>query len=155
VGYVGRFLAKPDSPCLYLADNNGPDGCAIFVRRAQFQILAEHRRVLEVWRAPSNQVVLCLRLRERTHSAGGCDLLVATTHLKARGGAHMAAFRKEQGHDLESFFIELLKQEGKAEEGGATCRLLLTGDFNAEPEEPVIRRLTDQQSPLGLTSAYR
>jgi hypothetical protein len=57
VGYSGRFRGKPDSPCLYLPGNNGPDGCAIFVRRARFQILSEHSRVLEVWRVPSNQVL--------------------------------------------------------------------------------------------------
>ncbi len=58
VGYSGRFRGKPDSPCLYLPGNNGPDGCATFVRRARFQILSEHSRVLEVWRVPSNQVLL-------------------------------------------------------------------------------------------------
>ncbi len=30
LGYRGLFLPKPDSPCLYLEDNSGPDGCAIF-----------------------------------------------------------------------------------------------------------------------------
>jgi hypothetical protein len=59
VGYSGSFRGKPDSPCLYLPGNNGPDGCAIFVRRARFQILSEHSRVLEVWRVPSNQVKSC------------------------------------------------------------------------------------------------
>jgi hypothetical protein len=62
VGYSGRFRGKPDSPCLYLPGNNGPDGCAIFVRRARFQILSEHSRVLEVWRVPSNQVKSCAQI---------------------------------------------------------------------------------------------
>ena len=26
VGYSGRFLAKPDSPCIYMEGNTGPDG---------------------------------------------------------------------------------------------------------------------------------
>ena len=36
LGYLGRFVAKPDSPCLYVANNNGPDGCAIFYRADTF-----------------------------------------------------------------------------------------------------------------------
>ena len=41
-------MPKPDSPCIYLADNNGPDGCAVFVRDDKFEILEQHQRVLEV-----------------------------------------------------------------------------------------------------------
>ena len=26
LGYVGHFTPKPDSPCLYLSNNSGPDG---------------------------------------------------------------------------------------------------------------------------------
>jgi nocturnin len=33
LGYIGHFLPKPDSPCLYLDDNSGPDGCAIFYKQ--------------------------------------------------------------------------------------------------------------------------
>ena len=36
LGYRGMFVAKPDSPCLYVANNNGPDGCAIFYRADKF-----------------------------------------------------------------------------------------------------------------------
>ena len=36
LGYRGSFVAKPDSPCLYVANNNGPDGCAIFYREDKF-----------------------------------------------------------------------------------------------------------------------
>ena len=36
LGYQGRFVAKPDSPCLYVEDNNGPDGCALFYRTEKF-----------------------------------------------------------------------------------------------------------------------
>ena len=27
-----RFVPKPDSPCIYMEGNTGPDGCAIFYR---------------------------------------------------------------------------------------------------------------------------
>ena len=55
-GYAGMFTAKPDSPCLYLEGNNGPDGCAIFYRESQFRLLGRAERVIPVWGVPSNQV---------------------------------------------------------------------------------------------------
>ena len=39
VGYCGHFSPKPDSPCLYLPHNNGPDGCAIFYRKDKFSLV--------------------------------------------------------------------------------------------------------------------
>ena len=36
LGYKGQFVPKPDSPCLYVEDNNGPDGCALFYRADKF-----------------------------------------------------------------------------------------------------------------------
>jgi nocturnin len=55
-GYSGIFFPKPDSPCLYIKGNNGPDGCAIFFREDKFEVLKTVTRVLEVWRVQSNQV---------------------------------------------------------------------------------------------------
>jgi nocturnin len=55
-GYRGMFFPKPDSPCLYIKGNNGPDGCAIFFREDKFELLTTATRVLEVWRVQSNQV---------------------------------------------------------------------------------------------------
>lgn len=55
-GYAGVFFPKPDSPCLYLPGNNGPDGCAIFYRSDKFDFLKMETRILEVWRVQSNQV---------------------------------------------------------------------------------------------------
>ncbi len=56
LGYVGHFTPKPDSPCLYLANNSGPDGCAIFYKKDKFDLVKLDSRVLEVWRVQSNQV---------------------------------------------------------------------------------------------------
>ena len=56
LGYVGHFLPKPDSPCLYLADNSGPDGCAIFYKQDKFDMLNIDKRIVEVWRVQTNQV---------------------------------------------------------------------------------------------------
>jgi len=140
VGYSGRFLPKPDSPCIYLTDNNGPDGCAIFVRDSKFEVLSEARRILEVWRVQSNQVVLCMNLKEKE---SGKELCVATTHLKARKGALLSTLRNEQGKDMLDWLA--LKAAGRA--------LVLCGDFNADPSEPVYTSVTNHAA-LQLSSAY-
>ena len=50
LGYEGHFKAKPDSPCIYLPANSGPDGCALFFRRDQWEVVGEvHSKVLEVF----------------------------------------------------------------------------------------------------------
>jgi len=141
IGYTGRFVPKPDSPCIYLAENNGPDGCAVFVRDDKFDILDQQQRILEVWRVQSNQVVLALNLR---HRSSGTELTVATTHLKARQGALLSTLRNEQGKDLLNWLSET----------AADRPLLLSGDFNADPSEPVYSSMTSHPT-LPLDSAYR
>ena len=50
LGYEGHFKAKPDSPCIYLPANSGPDGCALFFKRDQWEVVGEvHSKVLEVF----------------------------------------------------------------------------------------------------------
>lgn len=63
VGYTGVFYPKPDSPCLYIPGNNGPDGCALFVNTRIFDILETKTRCLEVWGCQTNQVIILCKLR--------------------------------------------------------------------------------------------
>ena len=44
IGYSGKFIPKPDSPCIYLQGNNGPDGCAIFVKVRITDLLSRHTK---------------------------------------------------------------------------------------------------------------
>ncbi|XP_050301160.1 nocturnin isoform X2 [Anthonomus grandis grandis] len=138
-GYMGMFFPKPDSPCFYIHDNNGPDGCAIFYRSDKFDLLKADTRILEMWTIQSNQVALLMTLKLKET---GEEICVATTHLKAKHSALLATLRNEQGKDL----LEFLKQscEGRP--------LILCGDFNAEPVEPVYN--TVLQSKLNFASAY-
>lgn len=140
VGYTGRFMPKPDSPCIYLEDNNGPDGCAIFFKSDQFELLSEAKRILEVWKVQSNQVVLCLNLQEKST---GKQITVATTHLKARQGKLLSTLRNEQGKDMLDWLHD--QSEGRP--------LLLSGDFNADPTEPVYQTVVSHR--LGMESAYK
>jgi len=137
LGYEGHFKAKPDSPCIYLPANSGPDGCALFFRRDQWEVVGEvHSKVLEVWHVQSNQVALALNLR---HKSSKSEVCVATTHLKARSGALLATLRNEQGKDLLAW-LSTVKQHRP---------LILTGDFNADPTEAVVRTIKEE-----LVSAY-
>uniref|UniRef100_A0A8D8Y586 Nocturnin n=1 Tax=Cacopsylla melanoneura TaxID=428564 RepID=A0A8D8Y586_9HEMI len=56
-GYSGTFFPKPDSPCVYIQGNNGPDGCAIFYKTDKYDIIGLETKILEVWRVTSNQVI--------------------------------------------------------------------------------------------------
>jgi len=139
-GYSGLFFPKPDSPCIYIKDNNGPDGCAIFYLNKKFELIRKESRILEVWRVQSNQVALLSILRDKM---SGQEFCVATTHLKARRGALLAALRNEQGKDLLDFV-----------NGHCGDRpVILCGDFNAEPTEPIYSTVLTHDN-LRLGSAY-
>ncbi|XP_073974101.1 NADP/NADPH phosphatase nocturnin isoform X2 [Rhodnius prolixus] len=139
-GYIGMFFPKPDSPCMYIKDNNGPDGCAIFFRSNRFELVKCETRVLEVWRVQSNQVAVLAILRDLVT---GSEFCVATTHLKARNGALLAALRNEQGKDLLDFVTSHCGDRP----------VIVCGDFNAEPAEPVYSTVTTHPA-LRLASAY-
>jgi len=140
IGFSGRFVAKPDSPCIYLESNNGPDGCAIFYKTEKFELLSEANKILEVWKVESNQVVMSLNLRQRM---SGKEICVATTHLKARSGALLSTLRNEQGKDILDW-LETIR---------ADRPVILSGDFNAEPSEPVFKSLRENER-TPLESAY-
>jgi len=140
IGYTGKFIPKPDSPCIYLQGNNGPDGCAIFVKDSKFKIVSESHRILEVWRVQSNQVAVCLELLDLETNK---ELVVATTHLKARQGALLSTLRNEQGKDL----LDWLHTTAKGRP------ILLSGDFNAPETEPIYDSVCEHD--IGLSSTYR
>ncbi|XP_050542104.1 nocturnin isoform X3 [Daktulosphaira vitifoliae] len=139
--YSGVFVPKPDSPCVYIKDNNGPDGCAIFYKNNKFDLLEKHEKILQVWTVHSNQVSLLLILKDK---CSGNELCVSTTHLKARKGALLSTLRNEQGKDLLEFI-----SSHTGERPTVIC-----GDFNAEPIEPVYNTMCSYPS-LPLDSAYK
>ncbi|GBL82558.1 Nocturnin [Araneus ventricosus] len=141
LGFRGVFFPKPDSPCFYIAENNGPDGCAIFINEAKFDLLDTKTRSLEVWGYQSNQVAILCKLRRKNDNN---IFWVATTHLKARQGHLLATMRREQGKDLMDFI--------KSYSGNSP--VIVTGDFNANPCEPLYHALTKDDT-FPLDSAYR
>lgn len=140
--YEGYFVAKPDSPCLYIEENNGPDGCAIFFKRDKFQLNNYAARILQVWRVQSNQVAIAVNLIIKETNQ---ELCVCTTHLKARHGTLLSKLRDEQGRDLLRFIKSVAGDRP----------ILLSGDFNAEPNEPVYSTiLRSDLVNFGFGSAY-
>ncbi|KAF2892734.1 hypothetical protein ILUMI_13440 [Ignelater luminosus] len=139
-GYSGMFFPKPDSPCFYIEGNNGPDGCAIFYRKNKFELVKTENKILEIWRVQSNQVALLavLRIRET-----GQEICITTTHLKARQGALLSTLRNEQGKDLLQFISNHCDNRP----------IILCGDFNAEPTEPVYSTILSNQL-FAFSSAY-
>lgn len=137
-GYEGMFFPKPDSPCFYIEGNNGPDGCAIFYRKNKFDLVKNENKILEIWRVQSNQVAVMavLRIRET-----GQEVCVVTTHLKARQGALLSTLRNEQGKDLLQFVMNNCDNKP----------IVLCGDFNAEPTEPVYETILNSRN---FSSAY-
>jgi len=141
IGYQGRFLAKPDSACVYQDNNTGPDGCAIFYQDSVFSCTQVRTKVLEVWGAKTNQVVLMISL---THKQSRKDVCIATTHLKARRGDLLSSIRNEQGKDILQFLQEM----------NTDIPIILTGDFNDEPSDLVYETITgNERTPL--VSAYK
>ncbi|KAB7506094.1 Nocturnin [Armadillidium nasatum] len=138
-GFEGYFVPKPDSPCIYLPENNGPDGCALFYRSSRFELVELNTKILEVWKVQSNQVAIMAVLRD---IISGKEFVVLTTHLKARQGALLASLRHEQGMDLLSFLEEFRQKRPS----------IVCGDFNAEPNEPVYEVMTNSNPKL--SSAY-
>lgn len=80
-------------------------------------------------------MVLSALLRSRRT---GLEVMVATTHLKARNGALLSTLRNEQGKDLLRYLED--KARGKP--------IVCTGDFNAEPAEPVYHTMTFDPNTL-------
>lgn len=79
------------------------------------------------------------------HIATGRQIGVATTHLKAREGALLSTLRNEQGKDILEFLQTHLDRDAP---------VILSGDFNAEPSEPVYSTIRNH-GRFGLESAYR
>jgi len=140
IKYCGRFLAKPDSPCVHLDSNNGPDGCAIYFKKRKFEKIRKTSRVLKVWGARSNQVVLCMILR---HRDSGAEVCVVTTHLKAKLGDIQSSFRYEQSKDILCW-LEAIRGDRP---------VIFSGDFNGLPSEAFYTTLT-QNKTTPLVSAY-
>lgn len=143
LGYEGIFLPKEDSPCLKFADNSGPDGCAFFVDKERF-ILEESQEItlLDQEDKPTNQVALLVKLFDKKEKKGLCCVV---THLKAKPG--FKDLRAAQGKSILKSLTNFVETENP--------EVLICGDFNAEPSEPVYSVLEEGNDSYSFQSAYK
>ena len=73
----------------------------------------------------------------------GEDIYVATTHLKARQGALLSTLRNEQGKDILDFISRQIQMDQSESQSKSSPAVICTGDFNAEPTEPVYQTMTE------------
>jgi len=77
------------------------------------------------------------------HKKSGKEILVSTTHLKAKLGKLQTSFRKEQAKDIHSWL--------EAIQGNRP--IILAGDFNGVPSEPFFSTVVGKKSNP-LMSSY-
>ena len=134
-GYEGYFLPKLRSGCLQMPDNCGPDGCTIMYKVSRFDLLDKELFYLDGDSGEPNRGCVVLNLR---HKSSAKSFHVATTHLKAKEG--FQEVRLKDGNKLLQYL------EAKAEP------VIVCGDFNAPPTEPVIKAF--KESSLHLKNVY-
>ena len=148
-GYEGIFFPKCDSPCLYFEDNNGPDGCALFYRSAQFSLGKNSGLILKNQKGEdSHQVALLAEFKMKSTKPANESLsfFVAMAHLKAKTEGR--ELRAAQGKHL---IEEVSKFSGKEQP------VIIAGDFNATSEEDVYKYFSnsDAHPNLRLESSYK
>lgn len=133
-------MAKRDSPCLKFPDNSGPDGCALFYDSERFS-LVNHKDVAlkDSDGNLTSQVALVVNLFDKVQ---GRTLCCAVTHLKAK--PEFQDLRHNQGNQLLKSISESL---------GDDKAVLIFGDFNAEPTEPVCQ-LMEKNEYICMKNAY-
>lgn len=147
-GFDGFFLPKDQSPCLDYPQNNGPDGCAMFFRRSQFQLLRKKYIVLRnAEGGRSHQVALLAEFQRKGLGPFSLrSVTVAMAHFKAKSEGK--ALRAAQGKHL-------IEEASNFSSPGQP--VIVAGDFNATTEEDVYEHFTDSSShpELELESSYK
>jgi len=152
------YVPKMDSAALKVA-NAPPDGVALLVRRNMFEVL--NVDIVYYTEPPnskacvgeecllSNQNAIVCVLRDR-RVAGGV-LVVAVTHLKAKGGEENEAKRRHQVGELLDK-VAALKQHAETTHK-CRVRALILGDFNSPPSDSVYEKIRTN-SVVRLRSLY-
>ena len=166
-GFVGRFLAKTRG-------TESTDGCGVFLRKDKFTIVDEQKVEFNSFAkslaesgifaqdmvdsvlkrlSKDNVALLVLAKRSRSTSSGEDQSLVcfANTHI----------FWDPEYSDVKLWQTQMLVRElerfvgGHVRSRGVNIPVVLCGDFNSEPETPVISLLNGEQvsfrfDPLGV-----
>ncbi|XP_013402229.1 nocturnin [Lingula anatina] len=140
--YEGTFFPKPDSPCLSMEESYGPDGCAIFYNTNKLRSVSVQNFNLKMGNKSTNQVAIIQQLQycDSKNPRSAHEFYIGVTHLKSKVGWEET--RRLQGQSL----LEVLMEKA------GSSPVILCGDFNAVPEEPVYSVFKNSQ--MGFDSAY-
>ncbi|CAM6103382.1 unnamed protein product [Calypogeia fissa] len=130
-GYQGIFKPKIFSPAVKYGCP--PDGCAVFFRASRLQISAADGAQIE------RGIICCLK-----DLLSNEELVLATTHLKAKSGKENEAIRLRQVQELVQGLVIRTKD--------GTLPSVICGDFNSNPFS-VVYKLVHECS-LRLQSVY-
>ncbi|GMH39273.1 hypothetical protein BSKO_07171 [Bryopsis sp. KO-2023] len=160
-GYDSFFLPKNQSPATRYGKQK--DGSALFYKSDRFSLVDEPlgRPYLHNGKMMS-QGVAALRLKDKE---SGRDVLVATTHLKAKNGEGNEDTRTKQVSQMATWIGDMIavhddaKSNGASEPGRSNSSspppdpaIIICGDFNDVPESPPCIQLSE--SPLGMASLW-
>ncbi|XP_068701978.1 nocturnin-like [Montipora foliosa] len=140
LGYEGLFAPKRDSPCLKFPNNSGPDGCALFYDFDRFSVVNHTDIALKDSDGNlTSQVALIVNLLDKVQ---GRTLCCGVTHFKAK--EEYRDLRFSQGNEVLKCIFESL---------GDDKTVLICGDFNAEPSEPVCQ-LMEENHCVCMKNSY-
>ena len=145
------YLAKLESPCVELG--GPPDGCALFYRRSRFQLrgMKSHFYTSNVPGSLETDVNAGLSSQNAIFAClydvlEAKQLVVVTTHLKARYGTEIEITRNYQ-------VLELLKElEEFRCKYGTVHPVIVCGDFNGNSSEELYTSML--KSSLNFSSVY-
>jgi len=136
-GYAGIWVPKSDSPCLQFQPNMGPDGNALFYSKTKFTLSKTYHHILTLKNGvKTNSTVLVAELE---HIKTKELISVLVTHLKAKETKENQEIRSQQASHILQIIPTL-----------PTDKIILVGDFNASPEEPIYQLIQE----AGFVSAY-
>lgn len=176
-GFKGLFVEKRDSPCLEFSPNNGPDGCALFYRSSKLTLLKKKELVLDREDGTkSNQVAMMVQLQLSPDSEGALkdgDVNIPSKEKSSKKSQSEEPAAVSISADQSTPAVCVAVTHLKAKQEGSELRLaqgkhLLTeinsfaenhpiivcGDFNAPPDEPVCELFKGSDSPPKLSSSY-
>ena len=156
--YCGIYQPKPHSPCVRLGWYS--DGVALLWKTEKFKVIDKHtdadgdkkwvvKGAFKDDDENQNQVYIIVPLQiKRTQRC----IVVAATHLKAKGGITNEQTRQSQALEIRRRSEQMAKQ--LKELGWKDVSIIILGDFNTEPDTEAVRSILRDDGNRKFRSAY-